>query len=344
LKGNITGDGSSKGAGIESGEGWYGKSSVWTLPIVNENITAICSYRGSRIGSGEKCEGNSSIVWNVTILNENITASNSSIGAGIGAGSGREQGISHLGILSVMGGMIRAKGTLARTGSGGEGGDVKLLKFSRNAVMTCNADLTKFPINTSSIVFTNASLIFITPRNRLFGAVLSSSNLMKLVIVYEDGVIQNNKPLLKLNATLLQIGNLTIPELNELMFCLFDMDHHDCFSIGSSIAESLIANASFVGNYSVKVFNEAMCGFLERREGVSILSVSSNRSFILECHFVADATSNPSQMTSRTVSSSQSLIAQFSASARDEQTGTFAASRAFRARIAPLRLRKRRKG
>jgi hypothetical protein len=146
-----------------------------------ENITGSSSACGSGIGSWDRYNGKSS-VWNRTIVNVDISASNSSIGAEIGAGSGREQGISRIGLLSVMDGMIRAKETLAGIGSGGEGGNVELLRFSGNPVITCDADFAKFPINASSIVFTNASLIFTTPRNRLFGAVPSSSNLTKLVI------------------------------------------------------------------------------------------------------------------------------------------------------------------
>jgi hypothetical protein len=183
--------------------------------------------------------------------------------------------------------------------------------------------------------------MFTTPRNRLFGAVPSSSNLTKLVIQYGGVTIQNDESLWKLNTTLLQIGNVTIPESNELMFCLSGMDHRDCFSTQSSIVKSLIVSIPSIGNYSVRVFTDAISGFLETKEGFSILSVSSNRSFISECHFVADATATVSPTTPRTVSSSPSPTAQFSASAMDEQTDTVANSRAFRGTVAPLRVRNR---
>jgi hypothetical protein len=79
-----------------------------------------------------------------------------------------------------MGGRINANGTLAGIGSGCEGGEVKLLIFSGNAVLTCDTNLTKLPINASSIVISIASLIFTTAHNRLFGVSPSNFHLFKL--------------------------------------------------------------------------------------------------------------------------------------------------------------------
>jgi hypothetical protein len=211
-----------------------------------------------------------------------------------------------------MGGKIRANGTLAGIGSGGEGGEVKLLRFSGNAVLTCDANVSKFPVNASSIVISNASLMFITPRNRLFGVSPSNSNLFKLVILYESLTNQPQESLWKLNATFLQIGNLTIPQSNDWIFCVSDVGHNDCFPMRSSVVKSLIVSVPSVGNYSIRAFNNATSGFLETEEGVSILSVALNYSFFSKCHFVPDATA--------TVAPSGSPSAEFHPSDKHKQT------------------------
>jgi hypothetical protein len=109
-------------------------------------------------------------------LNGNITASGSSYDAGIGAGQGVSERTSFAGTLSIFGGRITVNGTMAGIGSGGESGEVKLTRFSGNPVLTCNANISKFPISASSIVLSNVSVMFTTPRNQLFGVGPSSSN------------------------------------------------------------------------------------------------------------------------------------------------------------------------
>jgi hypothetical protein len=68
-----------------------------------------------------------------------------------------------------------------------------------------DVDSTKFPVNASSIVFSNASLVFTTPHNRLFGVSLLCSNLFDLVIVYENVTTQAKESFSKLGATFFYI-------------------------------------------------------------------------------------------------------------------------------------------
>jgi hypothetical protein len=213
-------------------------------------------------------------------LNGNIAARSSSWGAGIGAGRGVNGGISFVRSLSIRGGKMTANGTLAGIGSGGEGGEVELLRFSGNAVLTCDANVTKFPVNASSIVFSNASLIFITSRNRLFGVSPSSSNLLNLVIVYLNVTNEENGPLLKLNGTLLEIGNVTIPLSSYWMLCMSGVGCEDWDETGSSSVKSLIVSIPSEGNYSVKMFCDVRTGLLETEQNVSIFTVSLARSFV----------------------------------------------------------------
>jgi hypothetical protein len=213
-----------------------------------------------------------------------------------------------------------------------------LLKVAGNAVLTCDASLTKFPINASMIVFSNASVVFATPRNRPFGADLWIFNLSKFVILYEDVTIENTEPFWRLNTTLSQIGNLTVPRSNDRMFCVSGEGHSDCFSSRSLIVKSLIVNVPSVGNSSMKVFNDATSGFLKKAEGVSIPSVFSNRSFVAECHFVADATATA--IAGATATASETAITQFSASGQYVPTGAATDPTAFRRTATPSEFQK----
>jgi hypothetical protein len=159
----------------------------------------------------------------------------------------------------------------------------------------------------------------------LFGVDPSSSNFVKLVILYESVTMENTESLSKLNTTFLQIGNLTVPPSDDWMFCVSGVGYDDCFAARSSIMKSLIVSLPSLGNYSMKAFNDAVSGFLETREGVSIFSVASNRSFIAECYFVPIAT----------VSASPRPTVQFSASGVHRQTGAVADFTAFRATAGP---------
>jgi hypothetical protein len=227
------------------------------------------------------------------IYNGNITASSSSQASGIGTGFGGSGGISFVETLSVLGGNMTANGTLAGIGSGGEGGEVQKLKFSGNAVLTCDAIATKFPVNASSIVFSNGSFLFVTPRDRLFGVSPTSSDLLNLVIVYGDVTNEESEPLSKLNATLVQIGNVTSPHLNDWMVCVSGDGYEDCHETGSPVVQSLIVSVPPAGNYLVKMSSNGTSGFLEREEGVSTFTVASNHSFVSEARFVPFATQTP---------------------------------------------------
>jgi hypothetical protein len=208
--------------------------------ILNGNITASNSSYSAGIGTGFALSGNST-VWNLMILNGDITASSSDGGAGIGTGYGESacEGRLFIEHLSVLGGKITANGTLTGIGSGGEGGEIQFLKFSGNTSLTCDADLTKFPVNASSIFLSKASLIFTTPRNRLFGVSPSSSGLLNLVIVYESVTTQWSEPLSQLNATFVQIGSITALSARDWTICVCGECQQECYLAQSSVVKSL---------------------------------------------------------------------------------------------------------
>jgi hypothetical protein len=262
------------------------------------------------------------------ILNGNITASSSSWGAGIGAGRGLISSPSSIANLSIFGGRITANGTLAGIGSGGEGGEVKMLKITGNAVLSCDANFTKFPVHASSIVLTNASLVFITPRNRLFGVSPFRSGLLNLVIVYENVTTQGSELLSNLNATFLQIGNITVPLSNEWTICVSGSGYEDCYPIRSSVMKSLIVTVPIEGNYSIEMISDAESGRLETTERVSSFVVSSPNSFVAEAAFIPHTTATFHATATPHASASQSATPHATASpaATLKYTGTFTIS------------------
>jgi hypothetical protein len=260
--------------------------------IMNGNITASRSSYGSGIGSGDGSYGNPTVL-NLTIRKGNITASSPNRGAGIGGGRGRTGGKSPIETLFIMGGRITANGTLGGIGSGGEGGEVRLLRITGNAVLTCDADLTKSPINASSIVLTDASLVFTTPRNRLFGVSPSSSGLLNSVIVSGNVTTQGSEPLSNLNATFLQIGNITVPLSNDRTICISGSGYEHCYPTRSAVMKSLIVTVPHEGNYSIEVVTDAVSGRLETTEHVSSFVVSSRNPFLAEAVFIPVATATP---------------------------------------------------
>jgi hypothetical protein len=158
---------------------------------------------------------------NLTILNGNITAGRSGETAGIGSGAGDSGGESTVESLTIQGGKITANGASAGIGRGGEGGEVKLLTFSGNVVLRCDAAEGQSAVTASSILLADASLIFHTPGNRLFGEIPSRVGDLNLTIlngaVISEGA--DGERLSGLNGTFLGIGNATFPIAGAWTFC-----------------------------------------------------------------------------------------------------------------------------
>jgi hypothetical protein len=192
-----------KGAtGLGSGWGAYGEASlVEALTILGGEIKATGTNFGCGIGSGQGYYGNS-MVMNLTIVSGTITASSSSGGSGIGSGSAGSGGASTVEALSVLGGTIRANGVLAGIGSGGE------VSFSGTVALICNAEGTQLPIHASSNLLSDASLIFVTQGNQLFGVSPLHVGWLNLTILYGSATSAESEPLAGLNRVMLQIGSL----------------------------------------------------------------------------------------------------------------------------------------
>jgi hypothetical protein len=203
---------------------------------------------------------------------------------------GESGGRSLIGKLALMGGRITANGTLAGIGSGGEGGEVQSLIFAGSRLsIRCAANGTNFPVNASSILFSNASVIFETPGDRLFGVSPGKTGRLNLAVLFGAATSHLSEPLSNLSTPLLQVGRLSSALSGDLTLCVTadsgDPREH-CFEIQSPSLRSLIVTVGFPGLCSVTLSNATASGFLESSEGLSSFEVASDPFFISEGHFV----------------------------------------------------------
>jgi hypothetical protein len=101
-----------------------------------------------------------------------------------------------------------------------------------------------------------------------------------LLILYENVTREGNEPLAGLNATFLQIGNLSYPPASNWTFCVSGLGREHCFVIRSSVVKSFIIAVPSQGNYSVIASSDLFSGFLVTDEGDSILAIESNHFFV----------------------------------------------------------------
>jgi hypothetical protein len=229
----------------------------------------------------------------------------------------------------VLGGTIRARGAGAGIGSGGEGGETGLLAFHGTAALICNASAGKFPVNASSIVLSDASLIFGTESDRLFGVSPWRAGWLNLTIVYGKATSARTERLSDLNASILQIGNLSfnlpmglyVSAASPCTFCVSRAGDVECIvrhSTEVSEFKSAVFSLPSDGSYSIRALLADWTGVFETLEGVLSYNLSSNFSFVEEARLawrsptptppptltalaVASAYASPSSPTSFTV-------------------------------------------
>jgi hypothetical protein len=248
---------------------------------------------------------------NLTIVNGNITASSSSNGSGIGSGRGTVPFSSIVVHLSILGGTIRANGTLAGIGSGGEGGAVGQLTFSGTPVLICScANAGKSPVNASSILFSDASAVFVTQRAPRFGVTPYHQGELNLTLVYETAMADKAE-LLPSSVIFLQIHNISMPD-GRCEFCILSAASTSCFRTESTIARSLIVSLPSEGNYSIRARAEDFAGFLAIADDCFSFGVGSNGVTVSDAYFVSEST--------RTISASPGVT---SATATASSTSAF---------------------
>jgi hypothetical protein len=214
-----------------------------------------------------------------------------------------------------LGGTIRANGRLAGIGCGGEGGAVGLLIFSGTAAVICNGGPGQFAVNASSIVLSNASVIFGTAGDRLFGVSPSREGRLSLAILYGNATSREAEPLSSLDAPILQIGNVSFdPPLDGdgsaavgWTFCVSGSDAGNCIAAHfTEVREvkSVILSIPSLGSYSIRALLNGSGRVLETADEGALLTVSSNFSFIPVARFVVpprSATPLPSATETFTV-------------------------------------------
>jgi hypothetical protein len=242
-------------AGIGTGDGWYnGTSTIGSIAIMSGNIIANSTRDGSGIGTVEGYSNGTSAIGNLTIVGGNVTANSSNGGgSGIGTALSESGGISMIETLSTFGGRIRVNGTEAGIGSGFDGSEVKLLRFSGrvNLFSTVNPPM-KFPINASSIVLSDTSLTITTPHARIFGVSPVRQGSLNLNLIYESVTSANVEPLSLLNERFIQIGNVSVPESDGWSFCVSRLGYENCFETESKNVKSLIFSVPSEGQYSIR--------------------------------------------------------------------------------------------
>jgi hypothetical protein len=220
-------------------------------------------------------------------MNGNITAISSGWGSGIGAGRGIINGTSLIQTLSIMGGRITANGTLTGIGSGGNGGEVEMLRFSGTAALLCDANSTAFVINASSIELIDCALIFTTPHNQLFGISPSSSGSLNLAILFGGVTSKGSEPLTNLNGTFLQIGNVNLPDKELWTICISGKKYEHCIESPSRTIRSILFSTDGPGNRLIRAFSANLSGFLVPGDGCGPFIAESNLSFFPSAQFVS---------------------------------------------------------
>jgi hypothetical protein len=185
-------------------------------------------------------------------------------------------------ILSFSGGRIVADGGLVGIGSHGEGGLVQSLRFSGNPVLICNTKVGTFPVNATSVVLSDASLIFVTQGNRLFGASPSQQRSLNLTILYGNVTWEGSEPLSRLNANFLQIADFKLPLSDEWVLCISGENHERCFGTETLVPKGIILSVPSKGNYSIRATDGNLSAILETPDYNQVFEVNSILSFVQE--------------------------------------------------------------
>jgi hypothetical protein len=107
--------------------------------------------------------------------------------------------------------------------------------------------------------------------------------------------VNGDEPVSFLNATFLQIGNVSFPASasESCSFCVSSVDHEHCSGIVSNEVKSVIMSVPSAANYSVKGFWGGVSGFYEVHPSLSVFEVVSDSSFFPNAYFVFSSTAEP---------------------------------------------------
>jgi hypothetical protein len=137
-------------------------------------------------------------------------------------------------------------------------------------------------VNASSIVLSDASWIFATHGNQLFGATPSVQGLLNLTIIYGAVTSEDVERVSSLHLTMIQIGNVTLPPSDFWTLCtsrLCRTGSENCFKTESFEIKSLLVTVESPGNYSIRAFKGSLSGFLVTEAADPLYAVDSHVTF-----------------------------------------------------------------
>jgi hypothetical protein len=157
------------GAGLGSGYGDTGNSTVGVITISNSTVKASSLMGGAGLGSGDGSNDGwnrpgKSVVDLVMISNSTVNAS-SSDASGIGTGAFFLGGISTVGRIRQSDVNRPMQDGPVDIGSHGNTAQVGLLAQPSACFLNCDSKMADFPINASSIIFSNPSVVIETQQN-----------------------------------------------------------------------------------------------------------------------------------------------------------------------------------
>jgi hypothetical protein len=142
-------------------------------------------------------------------------------------------------------------------------------------------------VNATSIDLSDASIVFETPQNRLFG--VSPGGTTSIAIVYGSPTAANVEPLSELATSFLQIGNLSLPGSDPWTFCLTSNGTNAglsrCFGTDLVEIKSFVCSVADGGNFSIAASSISFRGFLVHADGSAIFEVQTIRTFVDEAYF-----------------------------------------------------------
>jgi hypothetical protein len=250
------------------------------LTMWNSTVTATAWLYGAGIGSGYG-DGGASEVDEITISNCTVTTESSSHGSGIGSSDISLNGIgrSAVGLLRISNSTIMASGAMnfSAIGSGPSGSEVGSLVFSGLCLIECNRTGLAQTINASSIVFSDASLIFFANGTALFGTSPSNTGCLDLIIAYHQVTSPESECISSLRGPFLHVGNVSVLVSR---FCIRRSGLERCLDNTSGPIRSVVVGIGDAGPYSFRGWVDNDSHILMGSDGEESFSVDFNDSFV----------------------------------------------------------------
>jgi hypothetical protein len=261
---NATGkSGAAIGAGASNGS----KSVVTRLEITNAAITAT-GYRGSGIGAGASDESGVSAIESISIAGGRVTAVGH-YGAAIGAGTGTAK--TSVGKLAIANTTLNVTGMAggAAIGPGFSHGieptRVDEIVFTGLVFVNGHSEVYRRPIEATSIVVGNGSIVATVREGPVFGSSVTSVGPFQMLVFYGEPPQQYSEPFSGLEAKWLLVEQIILPVRSVWDFCITEkkIPFERCFAMNVSELSGFIVSLPGRGSYDVSASAGEYIGFLQ---------------------------------------------------------------------------------